>query len=239
MKKTIAVRNLIISLIISSSLLYFLWKTPSPKIILAPFLICSLSLAGQSMAQLLNKEKWAAAFRKLFALSFFLFWFGFLVVAAFLCIRDKHYGMLLFTLPFWFVGIYFARNKLLGKRSSKADSPFTFPVVISAVLVTAAFAAGIFLLVLGIRRGEPGLLLAGGFFLFGALTFVLAALTIRGTFAKCKIDVLGMYMGCFLSATGIITIIWKGKDLGFVLLIPALMTVAGVLQIIKCLKNKK
>ena len=239
MKKTIAVRNLIISLIISISLLYFLCKTPSPKIILAPFLICSLSLTGQSIAQILKKEKWASVFHKLFVLSFLLFWFGFLVVAAFICIRDKNYGMLLFTLPFWFLGIYFVKSKLLGKKVRSTGSPFAFPVVISAVLVTAVFASGIFLLVLGIQRREPGLLFAGGFFLFGALTFVLAALTIRGAFDKCKIDVLGMYMGCFLSATGIGTIIWKAGDLGFVLLIPALMTVVGVLQIIKSLKNRK
>ena len=33
----------------------------------------------------------------LFTILFFLFWFGFLTVAAYICIRDKQYGMLLYS----------------------------------------------------------------------------------------------------------------------------------------------
>ena len=240
MKTGLAACRFISALFATGLLVYILFRTSSPKIILTPFLICSISLTGKSFAQLLSKEKLASVFHKLFILGFLLFWFGFLSVAAFICIRDKSYGMLLFTLPFWVVGIYLVNRQLLGKKSKQmTGSPFRFAHIVSTVLVTIALLAGIFLLVLGIQRKETGLLFAGGFFLFGGFTFVLANLTVRGTFDKAKIDVLGMYMGIFLTALGIGIIVWKAEVLTVLVVIPALLVIAGIAQIVKCLKNKK
>lgn len=237
MRQTLAIRNLIVSVFVTGLLLYFMVKSPSPKIIFIPFLICGLSLAGKSLFQILGKEKWAAVFHKLFILGFLLFWFGFLAFAAFLSIRDKSYGMLLFTLPFWVVGFFLVKNKLLGKKST--SSPFRFAFVVSSVLVTLAVLAGIFLFILGIQRSETGLLFAGAFFTLGALTFVLGWLTINGRFETCKADVLGLYMGALLAGFGIGILVWKFADLGLWILVPALMVVAGAAQIIKSLKKRK
>ena len=239
MRKAPIIRNLILSVFITGLLLYFMCKSPGPKIIFVPFLICSLSLAGKSIAQILRKEKWVTAFHKLFILGFLLFWFGFLAAAAFISIRDKRYGMLMFTLPFWVVGFFLVKNKLLGKKSSKTGSPFRFAFVVSTILVSIAILAGIFLFILGIQRKETGLLFAGGFFTLGALTFVLGWLTTNGRFETCKVDVLGLYMGFLLSGIGMGILVWKFADLRFWILIPVLMVIAGVVQIIKSLKKRK
>lgn len=239
MRKTLAVRNLIASLFVTGIVLYLMAKTPSPKIIFVPFLICGLSLAGKSFGQFMVREKWVTVFHKLFILGFLLFWFGFLAAAAFISIRDKRYGMLMFTLPFWVVGFFLVKNKLLGKKSSKTGSPFRFAFVVSTILVSIAILVGIFLFILGIQRKETGLLFAGGFFTLGALTFVLGWLTINGRFETCKVDVLGLYMGFLLSGIGMGILVWKFADLRFWILIPVLMVIAGVVQIIKSLKKRK
>lgn len=243
MRKTLAVRNLIGSLFVTGIILYLMSKTQSPKIIFVPFLICGLSLAGKSFGLFMGREKWVTVFHKLFILGFLLFWFGFLAVAAYTCIRDKSYGMLLFTLPFWVVGFFIAKNKLLGIKGKQGKkntvSPFRFAFVVSTILVSIAILAGIFLFILGIQRRETGLLFAGGFFTLGALTFVLGWLTINGRFDTCKVDVLGLYMGLLLAGIGIGIILWKFTELGLWILVPALMVIAGAAQIIKSLKKRK
>lgn len=239
MKQPMVIRNFLLSLLATGILGYLMLKSPNPKIIFVPFLICGLSLAGKSLMQLTGNNKGAAVFHKLFVIGFLLFWFGFLSVAAYICLRDKSYGMLLFTLPFWVVGFFIVKNKLLGKKSSKTGSPFRFAFVVSTVLVCIAILAGIFLFALGIQRKETGLLFAGGFFVLVSLAFPLGWLTINGRFEKCKVDVLGLYMGIVVAGFGVVILVWKFEALGLWMLVPALMVVAGVLQIVKCLKKKK
>lgn len=239
MWKTLAVRNLIASLFVTGIVLYLMAKTPSPKIIFVPFLICGLSLAGKSLGQIMDREKWVTVFHKLFILGFLLFWFGFLVVAAFISIQDKNYSLLIFSLPFWLVGIYLTKNKLLGKKSGKAGSPFRFAFVVSTALITIAILAGILLLILGIQRKEPGLLFGGAFFVLVSFAFVLGWLTVNGKFESCKIDVLGLYMGVVLVGIGTGILVWKFAELGIWILIPILMTVAGLLQILKSIRKRK
>jgi len=239
MRKAPIIRNLILSVFITGLLLYFMCKSPGPKIIFVPFLTCGFSMAGKSLMQMTGKEKWAVVFHKLFIIGFLLFWFGFLSVAVFICLRDKSYGMLLFTLPFWVVGFFLVKNKLLGKKSRKTGSPFRFAFVVSATLVVIAIAAGIFMLVLGIHRRELVLLLGGVFFVLVSLAFPLGWMTISGKLEKKKVDVLGLYMGVIVAGAGIGILVWKFSELKFWILVPVLMAVAGLLQIIKCLKYRK
>ena len=239
MKQSMAIRNFLLSLLVTGILGYFMLKSPSSKIIFVPFLICGLSLAGKSLMQLTGNSKWAAVFHKLFVIGFLLFWFGFLSVAVFICLRDKSYGMLLFTLPFWVIGFFVVKNKLLGKKSSKAGSPFRFAFIISAALVVIAIAAGIFLLVLGIQRKEPALLFGGMFFVLVSLAFPLGWLTISGKLASSKVDVLGLYMGIVVAGIGIGILIWKFAELGLWMIVPILMFAAGLAVVLKSLKHRK
>ena len=74
----------------------------------------------------------------------------------------------------------------------------------------------------------------------GAFTFVLAALTVRGCFEHYKVDVLGLYIGILFVVIGIgvIAMIYN-QNFGLWIVIPVMMIGAGVLQINKCIKNKK
>ena len=250
MKNSLSTRNLISSIVSTVLLLCFMAKSSSPKIIFVPFLICSLSMAGKSIARILNKKKMEFLFGKLFVLGFLLFFIGFLVVACFVSIRDKNYSLLVFLIPFWLVGIYLIKKRLFGKkRKNNAESVFTFAIIISTLFVVIALLVGIFLLVLGIKDADLGLILGGVIFTFGSFAFVLAALTIKGCFDKVKIDVLGLYAGIVIAVIGIGFILLKFgesyslvetiRSFGLWIIIPILMTAVGVYQVIKCIRNKK
>ena len=108
------IQRLISSVFITIALLYFMINTTSPKIIFVPFLICSISMFGQTAARISNNKKYISIFHKLFVIGFSLFWFGFLIVACYLSFRDGNYSMIVFSLPFWIVGTYFVRKKWKG-----------------------------------------------------------------------------------------------------------------------------
>lgn len=196
MKKGLATKKLITSIMVTVTLLYFMAKSPSPKIIFIPFLVCSISLAGKSIAQMLDRKKLEFIFGKVFVLGFLLFFVGFLIFAGYTSIRDRNYSLLVFSIPFWIMGIFLIKNRLLNKPGKKnGESVLTFAIVISALLVVLALLAGIFLLVLGFKDSNMVLVFGGVIFTFGSLAFVLAALTMKGCFDKIKIDVLGLYAG--------------------------------------------
>ena len=236
-------KKLITSIFITVLLLYFIFKTPglNSKIIFVPFWICSITMVGKQMALLLGKRKLTVIFSKLYTIGFLLFLFGFLSVAVFLSIRDENYNTLLLTLPFWIVGIYIVKRSLLNNQTSKnGKMPIHMGIIISIILVLVTLIAGIMLLVQGVMTSDIKLLFAGGFFAFGAFTFVLAALTVKGYFEHCKIDVLGLYIGILFVAigVGIIAMIYQQR-FGLWIAIPVLMIGAGVVQIIKCIRNEK
>lgn len=256
MKQSVLLKKVIASVLCIAAIIYFMLNTTSPKIIFVPFLICAVSMAGQCAALLLHHERAAGWFHTAFAGGFFLFWFGFLTVAAYLCIRDKSFGMLAFSIPFWLVGIWMARNILrrnapTARNGEKADAdkPFLFPAVVTAILVSTVLLAGIVLLVLGFRNNSVGMLFGGAFFLFGGGAFVVGALTVHGTFDQFKVDVLGIYMSAVVTVFGIGAVALKCmehhslvkavEEFGLWIIIPAVMILGGIAGIMRFLKNKK
>lgn len=250
MKKNIYTSKLISSVFITMILFYFMVKTTSPKVIFIPFLLSGVSMVGKNVALILDKKKYAIIFAKLFIVGFLIFWFGFLTVAGYRSVRDKNYSMLIFALPFWLVGIYLVKKKLLNTESKDSTkSRIDFGIMISAVLVIAALLAGVILFIVGIVEFNEGMIFAGAFFTFGSFTFVIAALTVKGVFDKSNIDVLGMYIGVLLTAIGVGTVVLKYGQVhtltgtfqafGFWILIPIVLVAAGTLQIVKCLKNRR
>ena len=180
----------------------------------------------------------------LFVFGFLVFFIGFLVFSGYASIRDENYSLLIFLIPFWLVGIFLIKNKLLNKKGKRnSESFFTFAFIISSLLVVMALIAGIFLLILGIKNADYGLILGGVIFTFGSLTFVLAALTMKGCFDKAKVDVLGLYAGAVIAIIGIGFILLMSKEpiysFGLWIIIPILMAVVGIYQVIKCIRNKK
>ena len=242
MKRKTPAGNLTASLAATGVLLYVMGKTTSPKIILLPFLVCALAMAGKSVAQMLGKDRLAAVFHKIFVTGFLLFWFGFLAVGGYIAIRDKQYSLLFLIVPFSLVGFWITKNKLLGRKNKKEGDPFRFAHIVSTVLVGLALLAGILLLGLGIHRGQMVLAFMGVFFLVGGGAFVVGTLTVRDAFDKAKIDVMGLYVGAVFVLLGIgftVLLLRLTESAGLWLLIPLLMTAAGIGQIVKCLKNRR
>ncbi len=250
MKNAIFTRNLITSIFTTILLIYFMLKTTSPKIIFIPFLICSIAMAIKSISLLAGWNKIATVFDYIFKGGFFLFWFGFLIGASYIALRDNNLQMLIFSLPFWLIGLYFLKNKFLKTKPKKEKlSSFNFPVVISAILVTIAFLSGIALLIMGFVKANKAIIFGGAFFTFVSFTFVLFALTVSGRFDKFKTDILGLYVGILFIAIGIgipafkytdtLSLAETVKSFGFWLFIPIMMIVAGMFQIIKCLRSKE
>lgn len=245
MKKSLAVKKLISAIMATIMLLYFMEKSPSPKIIFIPFLIGGVSMVGKSIAQILEKKKLEFAFGKIFVFGFLLFFMGFLTFAGYISIRDKNYILLVHMIPFCIAGIFLIKNSLFSKKREKnVESFFTFAVAMSTILVVIAFLAGIFLFILGIKDANVGLLLGGVMFTFGSFTFVLAALTLKGCFDKASMDVLGLYAGAVTAVVGIGFFILMCKELlnshglWIWISIPILMIVVGIYQVIKCIRNK-
>lgn len=249
MKKSLFASKLVSAILITIVLTRSMIITPSPKIIFVPFLICSISMAMEQIGLILNKRKLAILFHKLFTIGFLLFWFGFLIVGAYVCLRDKTYGLLLFTIPFWLIGIFIIKRQLLNmKPKNKPISNLNFMVIVGASLVGIVLLSGLIILTMGIIRAETFMIFFGGFFVFGGLAFVLGVLNIMGRFDKYRIDVLGLYVGILFVVIGIGFPAIKCREMqslsetiqafGFWILIPIMMTVVGVLQIVKCLKNR-
>lgn len=116
MKSALITRKLIKASIALVILAYFVIRTTSPKIIFAPFLICCIASIGKNLGLLFNRKKIAWFFDRLFKVVFFLSWFAFLIVACYIAIRDGNYKVILFTLPFWLGGLFFAKRKFQSKK---------------------------------------------------------------------------------------------------------------------------
>lgn len=93
------------------------------------------------------------------------------------------------------------------------------------------------------------LIFFGAFFTLGGTVFVLAALKMKGTFDKVKIDIVGTYIGFVMLIVGVGIILFQTgttssfietiKIMGFWFLIPVLFIGIGIFQIVKCLYRKK
>lgn len=115
MKTAFISKKLITSIITFIILLYFVFKTTSPKIIFIPFLFCGIASIGKYIGLLIDNVKMAYFFDRMFKIVFFLSWFAFLIVACCMALRDRNYKMIFFTLPFWIGGLFFVKRKLFNK----------------------------------------------------------------------------------------------------------------------------
>lgn len=239
MKQTLLSTKAITALLASAVLLYVLVTTPSPKIILVPFLVCSLSIAGREIALAFGKEKVAAAFRVLFTVGFLLLLFGFLF-AEIIYAKEGSYTLIVASIPFWLVGVAMLKRLLQrfkpqpeseselqpqpepqpglapdgGAEQAPGPSPskrptVSFPIIMSSLLVGFTLLAGVVILIMGVRDGRFDLMFAGAFFAFGSFTFILAALKAKGLFDSLKVDVLGAYMGAVIAAFGLGAVVLK------------------------------
>lgn len=330
MRKGFITSKLIYSIIASLILTNIYIKTPNGKLIMLPFMICSYALTIKYIFLLFDKNKYARLFNKVYSIGFLLFMFGFLIYWCYRCIIDKEDSMLLFSVLFWFMGIYIIKKKFRNNNEVKENNKkLNFPIVISCLLVGVCLVSGILMLFFGIRdtyklnkktknylitdgyyydydiyssdkdgttykliykytidnkeytistdygtnyipennsirkvkynpdnpekailigsNSKKGLIYAGAFFTFGALTFVIGGLSILGVFDKVKIDVVRTYIGSLFTIIGVgVVLVQNGttlsftetiKDMGLWVLIPIMFMVVGIHQVIQGLKN--
>ena len=154
MKKGMITSRLLYSIFITVLLLHFYIKTPNGKLVFIPFLICSISLLIKNIFLILNKDKYAVIFNKIFSIGFLLFWFGFLIFLCYTSVMNKAYSLLLFSIPFWIGGIYIMKKRLMKsstKIASNRKTKISFEVIISCLLVAVTLLSGILMLFFGIK----------------------------------------------------------------------------------------
>ncbi len=94
MRKIYAVRQMIVSMMAFSILIFAFFQNPiAGKIVISPFLICSVAIFGENLFRLLNKEKIANFFKYLFRISFFVYVFCFLIYATYYAISNHSYSL--------------------------------------------------------------------------------------------------------------------------------------------------
>ena len=113
MRKGVLVSRVIYSIIIILILFNLYIKLSNEKLMLLPFLVCGGSLLMKNICLLIGKVEYLYIFNKIYIIGFFMFWFGFLIVWCYQSIINDEYLMLLFSIPFWLIGILFVRKKLL------------------------------------------------------------------------------------------------------------------------------
>lgn len=113
-----SIRNILIGMAMA---FFCIWLAASTKddmtrIIVIPFVIAGIGLFIKGLIDLLFKNKitkFNNLGKNIFKIGFLVFWCGFLVFFDYLAIKSNQLEIVIFSLIFWFVGIYvvFRRKK--------------------------------------------------------------------------------------------------------------------------------
>lgn len=88
------------------------------KIIISPFIICSIAMFVENIFLLFNKEKISNIFKYIFRISFFTYMFGFLSYASYYSIVNKSYDLIILIVIFLIFGIYFFKKAFFTKNKN-------------------------------------------------------------------------------------------------------------------------
>ena len=115
------IKKTIMGLIVSIFLCYILITTKDlfTRIIVIPFLMFGISLFVKNTCLIFKKEKIAKVFSKINVISFFIYYFGFLIYWDYKAIVNKDYILVVFSLLAWAGGIFVAYKKYLRFRDTK------------------------------------------------------------------------------------------------------------------------
>lgn len=103
-------KNTVEAVIASLFLIYILiiTKDALTRIIIIPFLLFSITLFIKNISLILKKKKIAKICTIVNKVSFFTYYFGFLIYWDYLAIKQKNYMLVLFSLLPWAFGIFIA-----------------------------------------------------------------------------------------------------------------------------------
>lgn len=113
------IKKTIMSLIVSIFLGYILITTNDllTRIVVIPFLIFGITLFIRNICLIFKKNKIAKAFSIINVISFFIYYFGFLIYWDYVAIRNKDYMSMVFSLLAWFGGIFVAYRRYTRLRN--------------------------------------------------------------------------------------------------------------------------
>jgi len=120
MKNKYFIKNIIqmiVLLLVISILSYVLIMTSDllTKVIVVIFLIFIINQLLMNLFFVLNKNNIIVLFRKINLILFFTCWFGFLFYWNYININKHEYMSVLFSIPFLFMGAFFAYKELKRK----------------------------------------------------------------------------------------------------------------------------
>lgn len=85
------------------------------RIIFLPFLCCGYCTLGYYLTVAFQNQKFKNLFLKMYLVIFLIYWFGVLIIATISSIVQKQSEMIIFSVPFWLVGIYVAYKSFIKK----------------------------------------------------------------------------------------------------------------------------
>ena len=102
------IKKTIMAFAVSIFLGYIIIKTKDllTRIVVIPFLIFGISLFIKNICLIFNKNKIAKIFSKINVISFFIYYFGFLIYWDYVAITNKDYILVAFSLLAWAGGIF-------------------------------------------------------------------------------------------------------------------------------------
>lgn len=87
------------------------------KLVVIPFIVFSLGYFLKNIFLMLGKKSLAKIMEIIYVISFFIYYFGFLIYWDYVCIINKDYIPLLFSLLAWFGGIFVAYKRYLRYKN--------------------------------------------------------------------------------------------------------------------------
>ena len=111
-------KQLITSLFVAGLLLKVLFQTDDvmTRIIIVPFLVFAAGLGLKNILVMMKKESLALKAGKVYVAAFLIYWFGFLIYWDYASFLNGQYMNILFSVPLWIGGFYFAYKRLFKKR---------------------------------------------------------------------------------------------------------------------------
>lgn len=156
MKKAIYINQIIKKLIIIA-FLFWAYKNNDDliKFMIIPFIICVLISIMKNVFIIIGKDKYAKFCSKLYAAVFLLSATCFLIFWSYVVVKQKKYMMLLFTIVFWVMLIYFTYKYFLKKKETtlprKSKFKFNAIIVVFSFLVFTVLGIGLYCLISGIK----------------------------------------------------------------------------------------
>ena len=112
MKKVILIRNIAGATLVTIILIWILASNNFlGKIIILPFLICTLAFLGENIGLLLNKEKITKGCQIIFRISLFIYILGILIYTIYWAFKNKSYSLLIIVALFGLFGLNFFKKR--------------------------------------------------------------------------------------------------------------------------------